>query len=203
MRRVVLLLAVFASTSLAAAAAALPVTDPSKLGGDVTALAGAVLFIVQFLKRQLERKGMKLPWWSTLLMSVLVGQVLAALLFYSGYGARFGSSAPPMTWITFGLVSSAIAAGFKDFASTLTERGRSTVVVNQPQVPQPQPPAALPPSALPADLAPLDPSALPGFRPLLAGDTVEDVLRSTGEWPAVPDLDDAPLASERLDYRTP
>lgn len=202
MRGVVLLLAALASTSLAAAAA-LPVTDPSKLGGDVTIMAGAVLFIVQFLKRQLERKGMKLPWWSTLLLSAVVGQVLAALLFYNGYGARFGSSAPPMTWITFGLVSSAIAAGFKDFASTLTERGRSAVVVNQPQVPQPQPPAALPPSALPADLAPLDPSALPGFRPLLAGDTVEDVLRSTGEWPAVPDLDDAPLASEHPDYRTP
>lgn len=196
MRRVVLLLAVFAWTSLAAAAA-LPVTDPSKLGGDVTALAGAVLFVVQFLKRQLERKGMKLPWWSTLLLSVLVGQVLAALLFYSGYGARFGSSAPPMTWITFGLVASAIAAGFKDFASALTERNRGAVVVNQPQVQQPQPPAALPPSALPADLAPLDPSTLPGFRPLLAGDTVEDMLRSTGEWPVVPDLDDAPLASER------
>lgn len=195
MRGVVLLLATLASTSLAAAA--LPVTDPSKLGGDVTALAGAVLFIVQFLKRQLERKGMKLPWWSTLLLSVLVGQVLAALLFYSGYGARFGSSAPPMTWITFGLVASAIAAGFKDFASALTERSRGAVVANQPQVPQPQLPAALPPSALPADLAPLDPSTLPGFRPLPAEDTVEDVLRSTGEWPVVPDLDDAPLASER------
>lgn len=202
MKRVVLLLAALASTSLAAAAA-LPVTDPGKLGGDVTALAGAVLFIVQFLKRQLERKGMKLPWWSTLLLSVLVGQVLAALLFYSGYGARFGSSAPPMTWITFGLVASGIAAGFNDFAATLAERNRSTVVVNQPQAQQPQPPAALPPSALPADLAPLDPSTLPGFRPLLASETVEDVLRSTGEWSAVAGLDDAPLASERPDYRTP
>ncbi|AWT34598.1 hypothetical protein DM785_02775 [Deinococcus actinosclerus] len=189
----ILLLAVFASTSLAAAA--LPITDPSKLGGDVTALAGAVLFIVQFLKRQFERQGKKLPWWGTIALTVAVGQVLGALLFYSGYGARFGSSAPPMTWITFGLVASGIAAGFKDFAATLAERGRSTVVVNQPQVQPSRPPAALPPSVLPADLAPIDPSTLPGFRPLLASETIEDVLRQTGEWPAVPGLDDAPLGS--------
>lgn len=199
MKRVILLLAVLVWASLAAAAAALPVTDPSKLGGDVTALAGAVLFIVQFLKRQFERQGRKLPWWGTIALTVAVGQVLAALLFYSGYGARFGSSAPPMTWITFGLVASGIAAGFKDFAATLAERNRSTVVVNQPQAQPSPPPAALPPSALPADLMPLDPTTLPGFRPLLAGETVEDVLRSTRKWPAVPGLDDVPLDSESGD----
>ena len=202
MKRVVLLLAALASTSLAAAAA-LPVTDPSKLGGDVGALALTVLFIVQFLKRQFERQKRPLPWWGTLLLTLVVSEALAALLFYAGYGARFGTAAPPMTWMLFGAVAAFISAGGKDILSAITERNRSTVVVNQPQVPQPQPPAALPPSALPADLAPLDPSALPGFRPLLASETVEDVLRSTGEWSAVAGLDDAPLASERPDYRTP
>lgn len=197
MKRVILLLAVLTSTSLAAAAAALPVTDPSKLGGDVGALALTVLFIVQFLKRQFERQKRPLPWWGTLLLTLAVSELLAALLFYAGYGARFGTTAPPMTWILFGAVAAVMSAGGKDILSAITERNRSTVVVNQPQVQPPQPPAALPPSALPADLAPLDPSTLPGFRPLLASETIEDVLRQTGEWPAVLGLDDAPLAGER------
>ena len=161
------------------------------------ALALTVLFIVQFLKRQFERQKRPLPWWGTLLLTLTVSEVLAALLFYAGYGARFGTTAPPMTWILFGAVAAVMSAGGKDILSGLFERGRSTVVVNQPQVQPSQQPAALPPSALPADLMPLDPTSLPGFRPLLASETVEDVLRSTGEWPAVPGLDDVPLAGER------
>lgn len=41
-------------------------------------------------------------------------------------------------------------------------------------------------------MMPLDLTTLPGFRPLLASETVEDVLRSTREWLAVPGLDEAP-----------
>lgn len=181
MKRVILLLAVLAWASLAAAAAALPVTDPSKLGGDVGALALTVLFIVQFLKRQFERQKRPLPWWGTLLLTLAVSEVLAALLFYAGYGARFGTTAPPMTWILFGAVAAVMSAGGKDILTGLIERSREAVVVHQPQVQPSQPPAALPPSAFSADLAPLDPTTLPGFRPLLAGETVEYVLRSTGE----------------------
>ncbi len=41
-------------------------------------------------------------------------------------------------------------------------------------------------------MMPLDLTTLPGFRPLLASETVEDVLRQAGAWPAVPGLDEAP-----------
>lgn len=186
--------------------AVLPTTDPSQLGGDVTMFAATLLFIVQFIKRQFERQGRPLRWYVTLGVTLILGESLAALLFYSGYGARFGNAAPPMAWILFGLVGSAIAAGLKDFAVSLMERGRSTTTVVQaapaPAAATPAPVDAsgagfVPGEDAPADIRPLlslpafddtitpDPSFLPGFQP----DTVEDVLRATGEWPAVPGLD--------------
>ena len=189
--------------------AVLPTTDPSQLGGDVTMFAATLLFIVQFIKRQFERQGRPLRWYVTLAVTLILGEGLAALLFYSGYGARFGSAAPPMAWILFGLVGAAIAAGLKDFAVSLMERGRSTTTVVQtapaPAAAVPAAPAPVdasgagfvPGEDAPADIRPLlgltafddtitpDPSLLPGFQ----ADTVEDVLRATGEWPAVPGLE--------------
>jgi hypothetical protein len=165
---------------------ALPTTDPSKLGADVGALAATLLFVVQFIKRQKERTKKPFLPWQTLLLTFALGEGAAALLFYSGYGARFGSAPPPYTWIFFGAVAAAVAAGIKDLYSSGLERGKTTVNVTTPVAPATEAPVLTPTVA--------DPSTLPGFQP----GTVEDVLRATGEWPAIPGLDnDAPLAGPR------
>lgn len=131
----------------------LPTTDPSQLGGDVTALAATLLFIVQFIKRQFERQGKKLPWWVTLVVTVLLGEAISALLFYSGYGAKFGSTAPPVSWILFGLVAAVISSGVKDLLTTLAMRGKTEVQVTAaPAAPNSQPGQTV---ALPAGFQPL------------------------------------------------
>lgn len=114
----------------AAAQTALPSTDPSKLGADVGALAATLLVVVQFVKRQFERQGRPLVWWKTLLLTLGLGEAAAALLFYAGYGARFGSTPPPWTWLLFGAVAAASAAGLKDILMSVAERGRATVTTS-------------------------------------------------------------------------
>lgn len=166
----------------AGAQSALPSTDPSKLGADVGALAATLLVVVQFLKRQFERQGRALVWWQTLLLTLGLGEAAAALLFYAGYGARFGSTPPPWTWLLFGAVAAASAAGLKDILSSIAERGRTTVNVPPPEGGGPVVPP--PPPALEAEV--VDPSRLPGFQP--STDTIEDVMRANGaSWPPVID----------------
>lgn len=118
------------------AQAPLPSTDPSKLGADVGALAATLMFLVQFLKRQLERQGRPLLWWQTILFTVVLGEAISGLLFYAGYGARVGNTALPGAWILFGLVASGIAMGLKDVLTTLAERNKSEVVVVPPTTPE-------------------------------------------------------------------
>lgn len=171
---------------LASAQDALPSTDPSKLGGDVGALAATLLFIIQFIKRQFERQGRPLLWWQTLVVTVVLGEGISALLFYAGYGARFGNTAPPLAWILFGLVASAIASGLKDLLTTLAERGRSEVNVVTPAAPASLPGQIVTP---PAGFTPLYSTPTPE---LVDGLPVHDAPDATGAYPAAvfadPDL---------------
>ena len=132
----------------------LPTTDPSQLGGDVTALAATLLFIVQFIKRQFERQGRPLKWWMTVVVTVALGESISALLFYAGYGAKFGSTAPPLSWILFGLVAALISSGVKDLLTTLAVRNKTEVQVTAAPaaLPTPQPGQVVTPP--------------PGFQPL-------------------------------------
>lgn len=107
----------------------LPTTDPSQLGADVTTLAATLLFIVQFIKRQFERQGRPLRWWVTLVVTLALGETISALLFYAGYGAKFGNTVPPVSWILFGLVAAVIASGLKDLLTTLAVRNKTEVQV--------------------------------------------------------------------------
>jgi hypothetical protein len=140
--------------------------DPGTLGGNVLALAGLVLTLTQVMKTSFSRRNRKLPWWGTLLVSVALGQALAAVLFYAGFGARFGAYPPPWTWVLYGLLASGVASGGRDFVTRLVERWAGARVDVMAEVwPIPAPAAALTPEAAP--LAPEDdlPDLLPGFLP--------------------------------------
>lgn len=125
----------------AGAQGVLPTTDPSQLGGDVTTLAATLLFIVQFIKRQFERQGRPLRWWVTLVITLALGEAISALLFFAGYGAKFGNTVPPVSWLLFGLVAAVIASGLKDLLTTLVVRGKTEVQVTAApaSLPAPQP----------------------------------------------------------------
>lgn len=103
-------------------------------------LAALVAFIVQFVKRQLERQGRSLSWYVTLLVALVVSEGLSALLFYSEYGARFGGAPPPWTWIIFGLVAAMAGAGGRDLLMGFAERGKPVVVTSGSVVAAPDPP---------------------------------------------------------------
>jgi hypothetical protein len=107
----------------------LPTTDPSQLGADVSTMAVTLLFIVQFIKRQFECQGKPLRWWVTLVITLVLGELISALLFYAGYGAKFGNTVPPVSWILFGLVAAVIASGAKDLLTTLAVRSKTEVQV--------------------------------------------------------------------------
>ncbi|GAA5503035.1 hypothetical protein Dxin01_02784 [Deinococcus xinjiangensis] len=182
-RKILVLAVLLCGTALAQTA--VPTTDPSKMDADVGALAATLMFVVQFIKRQFERQSRPLVWWQTLLLTLALGEGISALLFYAGYGARFGNTAPPMAWMLFGLVATAIAAGLKDLLTSLAERNKSDVVVNTAPplgLPSPSvgevvtPPAGFVPLA---QLVPLDEAAL-----LVDGLPVQDSPDATGAWPA-------------------
>ncbi|RJF68979.1 hypothetical protein D3875_21865 [Deinococcus cavernae] len=118
---------------------------PEALGASVFTLAALVAFIVQFVKKQLERQGRKLRWYVTLLIALGVSEGLSALLYYAGYGARFGSAPPPWTWLIFGLVAAAAGAGGRDLLMSFAERSKTDVVVR-------------PPEAAPVPTAPINPN---------------------------------------------
>lgn len=107
----------------------LPTFTPEQLGSSVFTLAALVAFVVQFIKRQLEREGRKLPALVTVLVALAVGETLAALLFYCGYGAKFGDAPPPYTWIIFGAVAATAAAGGRDLLMSLAERNKADAPV--------------------------------------------------------------------------
>lgn len=124
----------------------LPVFTPEALGASVFTLAALVAFIVQFVKKQLERQGRKLRWYVTLLIALGVSEGLSALLYYAGYGARFGSAPPPWTWLIFGLVAAAAGAGGHDLLMSFAERSKTDVVVRPPAEPTPVPAAPINPN---------------------------------------------------------
>ncbi|PYE51061.1 hypothetical protein [Deinococcus yavapaiensis] len=110
----------------------IPSLDPSKLGADVFALGGAVLFSVQFIKRQFERRGTPLAPAVTLALTFGLAEVISAGLFYARFGAKFGELPPPWSWVVFGGLAAAVAAGFRDFVVALVERRAlaSTLIVS-------------------------------------------------------------------------
>lgn len=149
------------------------------------------MFLVQFLKRQLERQGRPLMWWQTILFTVVLGEAISALLFYAGYGARFGNAAPPLAWILFGLVASGIAMGLKDVLTTLAERNKSEVVVMPPATSDLPLPAVNGVVAVPESSRPLV-----GHYVLVDGLPVQDAPDATGAYPAAQLIDDAPLVHD-------
>lgn len=172
--------------SWAAAESALPSVDPATLGKDVGALGLMIMFLMQFLKKQRERMAAPFQWWQTLLIALALGEAVSALLFYSGYGARFGSAPPPWTWMLFGLVAAALGAGARDLLMSFAERGRTQVTIEQAQVA----PASDATEAPPVEIMRVnDPSQMPGFVP-------EPDSSQTAYWPAPPFQDDAPLVHD-------
>lgn len=113
----------------------MPIITPEALGASVFTLAALVAFIVQFVKKQLERQGKTPRWWVTLVIALLVSETLSAGLYYAGYGARFGSAPPPWTWLIFGLVAAAAGAGGRDLLMSFAERSKAEVVVTPPAEP--------------------------------------------------------------------
>lgn len=137
----------------------LPAFTPEQLGSSVFTLAALVAFVVQFIKRQLERNGTKMRWYMTLVIALLTSEMLAALLFYAGYGAKFGNTPAPWTWVIFGLIAAAAGAGGRDLLMSFAERGKGTTVVAPAQAPESG--AVAPATAEPAEVPPAPESSTP------------------------------------------
>lgn len=131
----------------------LPTFSPEQLGASVFTLAALVAFIVQFIKKQFERQGHSLRWYVTLIIALLVSESLSAMLYYAGYGAKFGSAPPPWTWLIFGLIAAVAGAGGRDLLIAVAERGKGDVVVAPPT-----PVVVAAPTADPAPAPPVEPT---------------------------------------------
>ena len=166
-QRAVILMAALMGTAAAQDLTGLPSLDPSKLGGDVFALGGVVLLIVQFFKRQVERRSPDVRPWVWWAVSIVLAEAGAAGLFYARFGATFGELPAPWGWLLFGLLAGLSASGFKD------------LVMGILKTPRPAAPAARQDVSVKveAPAAPVDPKM-----------TV--LIERPGD---VPSLDDAPL----------
>ena len=94
---------------------ALPDLTPATLGADVFALGAAVLFVVQFAKRQVERHK-ALPPAAWIALSFTLGVAGAFALHALGHGAVY-AFAYPLGTVAYGVLAGAIASGFKDLVS--------------------------------------------------------------------------------------
>lgn len=148
-QRAVILMAALMGTAAAQDVTGLPSLDPSKLGGDVFALGGVVLLIVQFFKRQVERRYPDVRPWVWWAVSILLAEAGAAGLYYAKFGATLGDLAPPWGWLLFGLLAGLSASGFKDLAMGFLKTPRLNAATPDVQVKventlPPAPPAAAP-----------------------------------------------------------
>ncbi|MVN88305.1 hypothetical protein GO986_16285 [Deinococcus sp. HMF7620] len=155
--------------------------DLTGLGGTFVTFVGILATITQFLKVQLGLKG-------NVVKGICLG--LGVLLGVTGL-EEAGRDVLPLLpgWLSgglLGLLAGLVASGGKDLITGVQLNGAKARVEAEIKATGKRLEAqldALPPMvgsqvALPDDLVPA---------------TIEDVLRHTGEWPAVPGLDDAPL----------
>lgn len=154
MKRLLPLLVLLTGTAVAALPG-LPSTDPSKLGADVFALSGALIFVVQLIKAQADRAGRPLQAWVTLLLTFVLAEAASAGLFYARFGATFGELPPPWGWLMYGALAFAIAAGARDFVVALIERSKGAAGVPVTQASGGTTVVAVtPPGAQPGDILP-------------------------------------------------
>lgn len=154
--------------------------DLTALGGAFAAMVGMIATLTQLAKSQLGLKGNVVIW-------VSVG--LGALLGATGLeetGLRVFPALPgTVSGLLLGALAGAIASGGKDLVTGVQRNGVKARVNAEVEaagrIAQAQldalPPALGSAAALAEDLVPA---------------TIEDVLRHTGEWPAVPGLDGPP-----------
>lgn len=132
----------------------LPSLDPSKLATDFIALGVTVVFVVQFLKRQFERKEKPFQPWMTLVLGLVLCEAASAALFYARYGATYGDLAPPWGWIVFGFMAWLVGAGARDwFVSQIERRNGTTEFKNQTLPPD----GVIEPAYVPGDTLPENP----------------------------------------------
>ncbi|MBZ9753569.1 hypothetical protein K7W42_22310 [Deinococcus sp. HMF7604] len=146
----------------------------------------AQIALVELVKVVLARAGQVLQGLTVIGLSALLGLALGWLLLQGVAGAAGIELARPWRGMALGLVLGLIASGWVSYRSRQNAaKGVPTDVLAEM-------------TAVLAQVAAAQASTLPVPAPAIQEEELrpmdaEDVLRATGEWPAVPGLDEAPL----------